>query len=195
MLYLYLPPKRLLRLLAGHQGAPSELVEANKEQQDEAAEMNHKKLVKPGNTRVETSSMMLNLGTRTVNLTAMIQDDNLNDCFKVLGYNKRRWYWNTCFRLFWISTLSQQPIPARALKTFNCHRYNWDIIVPNCNCSRDRRYLRPAENAPAQPLEPTLRELEKHFKQFDLGVMFSRVGMLFSKKCRCLVRLWNPVKA
>jgi hypothetical protein len=90
MLYLYLPPKRLLRLLAEHQGAPGELVEANKEQQDEAAEMNHKKLVKPGNTRVETSSMMLNLGTRTVNLTAMIQDDNLNDCFKVLGYNKRR---------------------------------------------------------------------------------------------------------
>jgi hypothetical protein len=78
-----------LRLLAGHQGAPGELFEANKEQQDEAAEMNYEKLVKPGNTRVETSWMMLNLGTRTVNLTAMIQDDTLNNCFRVLEHNKR----------------------------------------------------------------------------------------------------------
>jgi hypothetical protein len=54
MLYLYLPSKQLLRLLAGHQSAPGELFEANKEQQDEAAEMNYKKLVKPGNARVET---------------------------------------------------------------------------------------------------------------------------------------------
>jgi hypothetical protein len=89
MLYLYLPPKQLLRLLAGHQGALGELFEANKEQ-DEAAEMNYKKLVKSGNARAETSSMMLNLGTRTVNLTAMIQDDNLNNCFTVLECNKRR---------------------------------------------------------------------------------------------------------
>jgi hypothetical protein len=33
---LYLPPKQLLKLLAGHQGEPAEMFEANKEQQDEA---------------------------------------------------------------------------------------------------------------------------------------------------------------
>jgi hypothetical protein len=50
MLYLYLPPKQVLRLLSGHQGEPGEVFEANKEQEGEAAEMNYKKLVKLGNS-------------------------------------------------------------------------------------------------------------------------------------------------